>query len=46
MVEGLRRALKEVEERGLDLLPPWKSGDLALPRLYETAAALNRIRRA
>jgi hypothetical protein len=45
MIDGLRRALEDVDERGLDLLPPWKSGDLALPRLYEAAAALNRIRR-
>jgi predicted ABC-class ATPase len=45
MIDGLRRALEDVDERGLDLLPPWKSGDLARPRLYEAAAALNRIRR-
>jgi predicted ABC-class ATPase len=45
MTDGLRRALEDVDERGLDLLPPWKSGDLARPRLYEAAAALNRIRR-
>ncbi len=44
LVEGLRNALEEVERQGLDLLPPWKSGDLALPRLYEVAAAINRIR--
>lgn len=45
LAEGLKRALGEVKEGGLDLLPPWKTGDLALPRLFETAAAVNRMRR-
>ncbi len=44
LVDGLRMALKEVEEQGLDILHPWKSGELALPRLHEVAAAINRIR--
>ena len=43
--EGLTLVLKEVEERGLDILSPWKIGTLALPRLHEVAAAINRIRR-
>ncbi len=43
--EGLAKALKEVEEQGLDILPLWKRGDLALPRRYEVAAAINRMRR-
>jgi hypothetical protein len=34
-----------VEEKGLDILSPWKTGTLALPRLHEVAAAINRIRR-
>lgn len=42
--EGLRLTLKEVEEKGLDILSPWKTGELALPRLHEVAAAINRIR--
>ncbi|MFZ1547644.1 MAG: ABC-ATPase domain-containing protein [Candidatus Nitrotoga sp.] len=43
--EGLRLALKEVEDKGLDILSPWKSGELALPRLHEVVAAINRMRR-
>lgn len=42
--EGLRLALKEVAENGLDILSPWKTGELALPRLHEVAAAINRMR--
>ena len=42
--EGLELLLKEVEEQGLDILSPWKTGELALPRLHEVAAAINRIR--
>ncbi|BCR06140.1 ATPase [Desulfuromonas versatilis] len=44
LAEGLASALAAIEEGGLDLLPPWKTGDLALPRLFELAAAVNRIR--
>lgn len=42
--EGLRLTLRDVEEQGLDILSPWKTGDLALPRLHEVAAAINRMR--
>lgn len=42
--EGLKMVLKDVEEKGLDILSPWKTGTLALPRLHEVAAAINRIR--
>jgi predicted ABC-class ATPase len=45
LAEGLALVLKEVDERGLDILSPWKTGTLALPRLHEVAAAINRIRR-
>ncbi len=44
LVQGLRAALAEVEERGLDVLPPWKAGNLAMPRLQDLAAAVNRMR--
>ena len=44
--DGLRMTLREVEEKGLDVLTPWITGDLALPRLYELAAAINRLRHA
>ncbi|WP_321389746.1 ABC-ATPase domain-containing protein [uncultured Desulfuromusa sp.] len=40
----LRQILEQVEQQGLDLLLPWKAGHLALPRLYEIAAAANRLR--
>jgi predicted ABC-class ATPase len=43
-LEGLRAVLVEIEERGLDVLVPWKTGNLAMPRLQELAAALNRMR--
>jgi predicted ABC-class ATPase len=44
LVEGLRRALADVEEKGLDILGPYKRGDYARPRLFELAAAVNRLR--
>jgi len=46
ITEGLKLALKDVEEQGLDILSPWKTGTLALPRLHEVAAAINRMRAA
>jgi len=44
LIKALRQSLSDAETRGLDILPPWKVGHLALPRLYELAAAANRIR--
>jgi hypothetical protein len=44
LVEGLKRALADVEEKGLDILTPYKRGDYARPRLFELAAAVNRMR--
>jgi len=44
LLASLRSVLEEVERDGLDLLLPWKAGQLALPRLYELLAAANRIR--
>jgi len=41
----LRTALRQVEDKSLDMLLPWKAGHLALPRLYELAAAANRLRK-
>ena len=40
-VEALER---ELDERGLDVLTPSPFGDLARPRRFEIAAALNRLR--
>jgi len=44
VTEGVKRALNEVKEQGLDILSPWKTGTLAMPRLHEVSAAINRIR--
>ena len=42
--EGLEKALAEVEEHGLDILTPYKVGNLVKPRLFELAGAVNRLR--
>jgi len=44
LIASLELTLNGVAQRGLDLLLPWKAGHLALPRLYELAAAANRLR--
>lgn len=44
LLPALCQALNLAEQDGLDILLPWKAGHLALPRLYELAAAANRIR--
>lgn len=44
MTDGLRKMIEDVEERGLDIISPYKVGNLAMPRLHELAAAINRIR--
>ena len=41
---GLQWTLDEVEKKGLDILTPWITGNLALPRLYELTAAIHRLR--
>ncbi len=38
------RAMTEVEEKGWDILSPFKRGDYARPRPFEVAAAVNRMR--
>ena len=44
--EALEKLMAEIKERGLDILSPHGSpvGDLALPRLFEVGAAINRLR--
>ncbi|MEW6187030.1 MAG: ABC-ATPase domain-containing protein [Thermodesulfobacteriota bacterium] len=42
--EGLEKTMAEIEEKGLDTLMPYKVGNLTKPRLFETAAAVNRLR--
>jgi len=44
MTDGLRQLIHDVEEKGLDITSPYKVGNLAMPRLHELAAAINRIR--
>lgn len=42
--EGLEKAMRDMEEKGFDILLPYKVGNLALPRIYEVAGAINRMR--
>ncbi len=44
MIDGIKHALKDIEQRSLDILSPYRIGTLALPRAHEVAAAINRIR--
>jgi predicted ABC-class ATPase len=44
LTAGLLQALKDAEKYGLDHFSQYKVGNLALPRLHELAAAINRIR--
>ena len=42
--DGLEMTMRDVEEKGFDVLLPYKVGNLALPRVYELAGAINRMR--
>jgi predicted ABC-class ATPase len=42
--EGLEKVMRDVGEKGFDVLLPYKVGNLALPRIYEVAGAINRMR--
>jgi len=42
--EGLRKVMEDVSEKGLDILLPYKVGNLSMPRIYEVAGAINRMR--
>ena len=44
LVDGLKQLMSDVEQQGLDIISSYKVGNLALPRLHELAAAINRIR--
>lgn len=44
LTQILNIILHEAREKGLDIFSPYKVGNLALPRLYELSAAINRIR--
>lgn len=42
--EGLERCFQHLEEKGLDMLLPYRVGNLARPRIYEVAGAISRMR--
>jgi predicted ABC-class ATPase len=42
--EGLTKMMDDVHDKGLDILLPYKTGNLAMPRIYEVAGAINRMR--
>ena len=44
LVEGLREVFNDTEEQGLDALPPYIMGTLAMPRFFELVATVNRMR--
>ena len=44
LTEGLRQLMDNLEKDGLDLLNPHKAGNLAKPRIFEIAFAINRMR--
>jgi uncharacterized membrane protein YhfC len=44
LVSGLQQVMSDAEQQGLDIFSDYKVGNLALPRLHELAAAINRIR--
>ncbi|UCE88668.1 MAG: ABC-ATPase domain-containing protein [Pseudomonadota bacterium] len=44
MVDSLQEIVAIAQQDGLDGFSPWLEGELALPRLQELAAAVNRIR--
>jgi len=44
LADDLRQVMADVERYGLDRVSPYKVGNLAMPRLFELAAAINRIR--
>jgi len=44
LVDDLRQLLKEVEQQGLDSITPYITGTLAMPRIQELAATINRMR--
>ncbi len=41
---GLERVFADLEQQGFDLLSPRKLGSYAMPRIFEVAAAINRLR--
>ncbi|NOZ53437.1 MAG: ABC-ATPase domain-containing protein [Gammaproteobacteria bacterium] len=44
LAEGLKQLMLQAQCKNLDIFSPYKVGNLAMPRKYEIAAAINRIR--
>lgn len=44
LVERLQGLLNRIEKQGLDTLPPYIMGTLAMPRIFELVATINRMR--
>lgn len=44
LAEALALLKRDLDEKGMDILSPYRRGDYALPRMFEVAAALNRLR--
>ena len=42
--QALARLMDDLDSKGLDVLSPFKTGNLARPRRYEVAMAINRMR--
>ena len=42
--EGLFQLMKDLDKKGLEILSPFKVGNLARPRKYEVGMAINRMR--
>ena len=42
--QGLSRLMADLDRKGLDLLTPHQAGNLARPRIFEIAFAINRLR--
>jgi hypothetical protein len=36
--------MEDVQEKSFDILLPYKVGNLAMPRIFELAGAINRMR--
>jgi predicted ABC-class ATPase len=41
---AVEQGIKDINQKGLDILRPYKCGNLALPRSFEVIAAINRMR--
>ena len=42
--EGLTKVMEDIREKGFDILLPYKAGNLVMPRIFEVAGAVNRMR--